>query len=71
MINLQYQRSKKTEKFRYTAFLMNHDDIVNTTFANLNLYNDAVDICGYNSPVSNQLFYFLHVRNKKFENFKF
>ena len=41
-INLQYQRSKKMKKFRYTAFLMNHDDIVNTTFVNLNLYNDAL-----------------------------
>ena len=41
MINLQYQRSEMMEKFRHTAFLMNHDDIVNTTFVNLHLYNYA------------------------------
>ena len=30
------------EKFRNTAFLMNHDGILNTTFVNLNLCNDAL-----------------------------
>ena len=30
------------KKFTYTVCFMNYDDIVNTTFVNLNLNNDAL-----------------------------